>query len=78
MRSDASDVTRRRRTLRALCATLAASVLGSLVLAPAAFANLITPKAGGSPNADQIHSLYVIILIIAAVVFVGVEGALIY
>jgi cytochrome c oxidase subunit II len=48
------------------------------VLAPAAFANLITPKAGGSPNADQIHSLYVIILIIAAVVFVGVEGALIY
>ncbi len=48
------------------------------MLAPAAFANLITPKAGGSPNADQIHSLYVIILIIAAVVFVGVEGALIY
>jgi cytochrome c oxidase subunit 2 len=48
------------------------------VLAPAALANLITPKAGGSPNADQIHSLYVIILIVAAVVFVGVEGALLY
>jgi cytochrome c oxidase subunit II len=61
-----------------LCAALASSVLGSLVFAPAAFANFITPKAGGSPNADQIHSLYVIILIIAAVVFVGVEGALIY
>ncbi|MGH2887025.1 MAG: cytochrome c oxidase subunit II [Solirubrobacteraceae bacterium] len=78
MRSDASDATRRRRRLRILCATLASSVLGSLVLAPAAFANFITPKAGGSPNADQIHSLYVIILIIAGVVFVGVEGALIY
>jgi cytochrome c oxidase subunit 2 len=78
LRSDASDATRRRRTLRLLCATFASSLIGSLVLAPAAFANFITPKAGGSPNADQIHSLYVIILIIAAVVFVGVEGALIY
>jgi cytochrome c oxidase subunit II len=78
LRSDASDATRRRRrTFRLLCATLASSA-GSLVLAPAALANFITPKAGGSPNADQIHSLYVIILIIAAVVFVGVEGALIY
>jgi len=48
------------------------------VLAPGAFANLLTPKAGGSPNANQIHSLYVIILYVAAVVFVGVEGALIY
>jgi cytochrome c oxidase subunit 2 len=79
LRSDASDATRRRRrTFRLLCATLASCALGSLLLAPAAFANFITPKSGGSPNADQIHSLYVIILIIAAVVFVGVEGALIY
>ncbi len=78
LRSDASDATRRRRTLRVLCATLASSVLGSLVLAPVALANFITPKAGGSPNANQIHSLYVIILYVAAVVFVGVEGALIY
>ena len=50
----------------------------SLALVPSALANVITPKAGGSPNADQIHSLYVIILIVAAVVFIGVEGALIY
>jgi cytochrome c oxidase subunit 2 len=78
LRSDASDATRRRRTLRVLCATLASSVLVSLLLAPAALANFITPKSGGSPNANQIHSLYVIILIIAAFVFVGVEGALIY
>ena len=77
MRSDASDATRRRRTHRFLWAALAASAL-SLALAPSAFANLITPKSGGSPNADQIHSLYLIILYIAAVVFVGVEGALIY
>ena len=77
MRSDASDATRRRRTHRFLWAALAASAL-SLALAPSAFANLITPKSGGSPNADQIHSLYLIILYIAAVVFVLVEGALIY
>ena len=48
------------------------------MLAPSALANFITPKTGGSPNADQIHSLYLIILYIAAVVFVIVEGALVY
>jgi len=58
-------------------AVLATSAV-SLVLAPSAFANFITPKSGGSPNANQIHSLYMIILYIAAVVFVLVEGALVY
>jgi len=77
LRSAASDAQRRRRTLRLLCAALATSAL-PLVLAPSAFANFITPKSGGSPNANQIHSLYMIILYIAAVVFVLVEGALVY
>ncbi len=77
MQSDASDATRRRRTTRLLGATLATCVV-SLLIAPGALANFIGPKSGGSPNADQIHSLYVIILIVAAVVFVVVEGALIY
>jgi cytochrome c oxidase subunit II len=77
LRSAASDAQRRRRTLRLLCAALATSAL-SLALAPNAFANFITPKAGGSPNANQIHSLYMIILYIATVVFVLVEGALLY
>jgi cytochrome c oxidase subunit 2 len=36
------------------------------------------PKSGGSPNADQIHSLYKIIFYLAMVVFIGVEGALIF
>ncbi len=61
-----------------MVAALASSVVVSLVLAPSAFANFITPKTGGSPNANQIHSLYLIILYIAAVVFVIVEGALVY
>lgn len=54
------------------------ALLVSLVLAPGAFANFLTPKSGGSPNADSIHSLYKIILYLAIVVFVIVEGALVY
>jgi cytochrome c oxidase subunit 2 len=51
---------------------------GSLVLAPDALAGFITPKSGGSPNANEIHSLYMIVLYLAAFVFVIVEGALFY
>src|ERR1700753_248632 len=67
---------RRRRRLIAFAALLA--LAGSLVLAPSAFANFLTPKSGGSKNADEIDSLYKIVLYIAAVVFVVVEGALLY
>jgi cytochrome c oxidase subunit 2 len=55
-----------------------AVLAGSLAFAPSALANFITPKTGGSPNADSIHTLYMIVLIVAAVVFVAVEGALLY
>jgi len=58
--------------------TAGAVVAGSLAFAPAAFANFITPKSGGSPNANSIWTLYFIVLIVAAVVFVAVEAALIY
>jgi cytochrome c oxidase subunit 2 len=61
-----------------LLAAFAVALLASLILAPGAFANFITPKSGGSPNANQIDSLYKIILYVAAVVFVVVEGALVY
>jgi cytochrome c oxidase subunit 2 len=70
-------VTRRRRS-RTVALAVGATLIGTLILAPSAFANFITPKSGGSPNADQIDSLYKIILYIAAVVFVLVEGALAY
>jgi cytochrome c oxidase subunit 2 len=58
--------------------TLAVTLLGLLIIAPDALANFITPKAGGSPNADQIHSLYMILLYVAGFVFIVVEGALVY
>ena len=48
-----------------------------LVAAPSAFADALSPEhAGGSRNADDIHTLYVIALAIGAVIFVGVEGTL--
>ncbi|MEA2144608.1 MAG: cytochrome c oxidase subunit [Solirubrobacteraceae bacterium] len=78
MRPQPDDSKRGRRPLTALSVAVTVSVVGSLVLAPAALANFITPKSGGSPNANEIASLYRIILYIAAVVFVIVEGALLY
>ena len=46
-------------------------------LAPTLLA-FFTPKSGGSPNADQINSLYKITLVIALIIFFAVEGALGY
>jgi cytochrome c oxidase subunit II len=65
---------RRRRLVLALCVTTAAT----LIITPAALANFLTPKSGGSPNANNIDTLYKLVLYVAAVVFVIVEGALVY
>ncbi len=53
-------------------------LLASLFLAPEALANFLTMKHGGSPNANQINSLWEILLYMGAFVFVIVEGALVY
>lgn len=57
---------------------LGAALLCALALPAAAVAGPITPESGGSPNADSIATLYNLILIMAAIVFVGVEGCLIW
>jgi len=49
--------------------------LGQLFSAALAF---FTPQSGGSPNADHIDALYKIALYIALVIFVLVEGGLLY
>lgn len=67
-----------RPRLRAAVLIVAIALLTSLVVAPVASANFLTPESGGSPNANSIDSLYKIVLYIAAVVFVIVEGALVY
>jgi cytochrome c oxidase subunit 2 len=55
-----------------------AMVLGALVLAPAASAGWFLPESDGSPNADAIRTLYILIAGIGLVIFIGVEGLLIY
>jgi cytochrome c oxidase subunit II len=49
--------------------------LGHLVSATLAF---FTPQSGGSPNANEIDSLYKIVLYVAVVVLVAVLGSLLY
>ncbi len=69
---------RLRTRCRVFALALLAGVAGTLVLAAGASADFITPQSGGSPNADNIDTLYKIILAVATVVFVGVEGVLLY
>ena len=73
--ADLRPLTRRRR-VHALC--LAAAILASLALAGNAFADAFSPESGGSPNADKIDTLYWLVMVVAVVVFVGVEAALLY
>jgi cytochrome c oxidase subunit II len=58
---------------------LGPAVLALLVTAFPAAAGFILPEAGGgSKQAEDIQTLYLIVLIIAIVVFAGVEGVLFY
>jgi cytochrome c oxidase subunit II len=74
----AVDQPKTRRRLRTLAAVLPVALVGGLVLSPAAFAGWFLPESGGSPNADAIRTLYILIALIALVIFIGVEGLLIY
>jgi cytochrome c oxidase subunit 2 len=59
--------------------SLAPALMALLATASPAFAGFILPEAGGgSQQAEDTQTLYVIILVIAAVVFAGVEGVLLY
>jgi cytochrome c oxidase subunit II len=66
------------RSRRSLLLALCAAVTGALVAAPAAHAGLLFPESGGSPNADSIKTLYIMIFVLALIIFIGVEGLLIY
>jgi cytochrome c oxidase subunit 2 len=63
-----------RRALTVLLVMLA----GLLLLAPIASADLLSPESGGSPNADDIDTLYKFVFAVALIVFLGVEGVLLY
>jgi cytochrome c oxidase subunit 2 len=63
---------------RLLLAASAAALLALLIAAPAAFADALTPESGGSQNADDIDTLYKLTLYIGLVIFLIVEGTLIW
>jgi len=67
-----------RHRLRALAAAVPAALLGALVLAPTASAGWFLPQSDGSPNAEAIRTLYILIAVVALVIFILVEGLLIY
>ena len=77
LRSQPISAARLRRVVL-LTAALGVTLIASLTFAPSALAGFFTPKAGGSPNANEIDSLYKIVLYIAVFVFVIVNGALVY
>jgi cytochrome c oxidase subunit 2 len=77
LRRSTTPAAKTRRRAQVI-ASLGAATLGSLVLAPSSLANFYAPEDGGSPNANHIHGLYMIVLIMAIIVFVIVEGALAY
>jgi cytochrome c oxidase subunit 2 len=49
-----------------------------LLLAPSALAGSVIPESGGSSAANHISNLYTITLYIAIVIFLGVEGTIVY
>jgi cytochrome c oxidase subunit 2 len=59
-------------------AVLVAGVLWLAALGSPASAGTLLPERGGSPNADDIASLYAVILVIAGLVFAGVTAALVF
>ena len=64
---------------RRLPALALVGALSALLLVPAtALAGAVTPEHGGSPNANDIDTLYKVLLYVAVFVFVTVEGALVY
>jgi cytochrome c oxidase subunit 2 len=66
-----------RRTIKG-AAALAITSLSALASAPVASAGWLLPESGGSANADSIAELYLVVLVIAGVIFFAVTGTLVY
>jgi cytochrome c oxidase subunit 2 len=63
---------------RRAAVSLPAALVALAVVAPAAHAGMFFPETGGSPNADKIHTLYVLIFVLALIIFIAVAGALLW
>ena len=67
------------RLLKLLLGAVPAALLALLATAVPASAGLLFPESGGgSPGAEDIRTLYIIIFVIGLLVFLGVEGVLIW
>ena len=67
------------RTRRLLVAALCGALVALLAFAPGALADALTPESGGgSENAEAIDTLYKVALYIAIVIFLMVEGTLLW
>jgi cytochrome c oxidase subunit II len=67
-----------RRLRRAVGCALAAALTAPLLAAAPASAGLFFPESGGSPNAGSIKTLYILVFCLALVVWIGVEGVIIW
>jgi cytochrome c oxidase subunit II len=74
----APPASRTRTPRRAVAAVISIAVLAPLALAPSAFAGIFLPESGGSPNAEGIKTLWILLSILGLIIFIGVEGLLIY
>ena len=63
--------------VRRIATVLVVIAVAGLARAQSAWAGIVTPESGGSSNADSIAGLYDVVLIIAAVIFCAVAGALV-
>jgi cytochrome c oxidase subunit 2 len=62
-----------------VAAAATGALSAALVAAPSALADVISPESGaGSPNADKIKVLYLIAFVLGILIFLLVEGVLIY
>ena len=66
-----------RRTLRRLALVLLVAALAAIFAAPAQ-ASVFGPRAAHSPNADDIRTAYWVGLVVAALLFVAINGALVF
>jgi cytochrome c oxidase subunit II len=69
---------RQTRRGRALARCLAAVLLLLPAFTGTALGDAFSPESGGSPQADSIDTLYWLVMVVAIIVFLGVEGALFY
>ena len=67
-----------RTPARLLLTALPFALLASLAFSGVASADFFTPEDGGSANADDVDQLYKLLFALSVIVFVAVEGALVY